>query len=97
MATLSSHYQGLAVFPPVLLRKAGSTFANEKIVSIQFQVHCRDVGTDPAHLVPSSVFLPGPFCQFQISILSPFPFFSLGLIAHLLNCSVFEISSFKRV
>lgn len=58
--------------PPVLLEKADSTFANKETTSIRFQVYCRVVGTDPAHLVlSSSVFLPFFFSSFP-----------LGLVAH---------------
>lgn len=44
---------------PVLLEIAGSTFANKKIVSIQFLVDWGALGTDPTHRVCPRVFLPG--------------------------------------
>lgn len=73
----------LAGFPPVLLEITGSTFANKKIVSIQFLVDLGSCGDWPGSSGLSSVFLPGSSFWFQFHQ-HPFSFhfFLSGLIAH---------------
>lgn len=72
-------------FPPVLLEKAGSTFANKKIISTQFQVD-PEIWEWRVQLVLSarlcfSLALPPNFHLISASFLL-FPFFPSGLVAH---------------
>lgn len=76
-------------FPPVLLEKAGSTFANKKIISTQFQVD-PEIWEWRAQLVLSArLFLLGSPLLISTSyqrLFSFFFFFSFWLSSSLVHC-----------